>query len=156
MLSVSFLLWSSASLLTPSDGRRTTALYWCRTLVGTAMGVVFPSIHSILVRWIPMHERSRAVSLFTSGMYFGSAFGMLVLPRIITAYGPDKVPLAIGVTGLCWLVLWSQYAKKQPPGGSVAGGCARAAGALFRRLTRFAAPCYLAQLAARRRRMCLG
>ena len=122
MLSVSFLLWSSASLLTPSDGRRTTALYWCRTLVGTAMGVVFPSIHSILVRWIPMHERSRAVSLFTSGMYFGSAFGMLVLPNIITSYGPGKVPVAIGLTGLTWLLLWTQFAHKQPS-GSAAGGC---------------------------------
>lgn len=120
MLSVSFLLWSSASLLTPSDGRRTTALYWCRTLVGTAMGVVFPSIHSILVRWIPMHERSRAVSLFTSGMYFGSAFGMLVLPNVIATYGPGKVPVAIGLTGFAWLLLWSRFANKQPV-GSVAG-----------------------------------
>jgi MFS family permease len=121
VLSVSFLLWSGASLLTPADGRRTGALYLCRTLVGTAMGVVFPSIHSILVRWIPIHERSRAVSLFTSGMYFGSALGMLVLPRVIAAYGPGYVPIAIGATGLLWLALWSRFATRQP-GGSLAGG----------------------------------
>jgi hypothetical protein len=114
VLSVSFLLWSAASLLTPSDGSRTGSLYVARVLVGAAMGVVFPSIHSILVTWIPPHERSRAVSLFTSGMYFGSAFGMLTLPLLIAARGPGAVPLAVGALGFAWLALWSRFANKRP------------------------------------------
>jgi MFS family permease len=118
VLTVSFLLWSSASLLTPSDGARTRALYATRVLVGAAMGVVFPSIHSILVHWIPPHERSRAVSLFTSGMYFGSAFGMLVLPVLIAARGPGAVPVAVGAAGLAWLLLWSRFAGRRPGAAS--------------------------------------
>ena len=120
VLSLSFVLWSAGSLLTPSDGSRTASLYAARVLVGGAMGVVFPSIHSILVNWIPPHERSRAVSLFTSGMYFGSALGMLVLPSLIAARGPGAVPLAVGATGFAWLALWSRFAARRPGGGAPA------------------------------------
>ena len=125
MLSASFVLWSAASLLTPSDGARTSALYAARVLVGSAMGVVFPSIHSILVTWIPPHERSRAVSLFTSGMYFGSAFGMLALPALIAARGPGAVPVAVGITGFLWLGLWSRFATRRPGGNAAPARCAR-------------------------------
>jgi ACS family sodium-dependent inorganic phosphate cotransporter len=117
VLSVSFVLWSTASMLTPDDGAATRALYAARVLVGAAMGVVFPSIHSILVNWIPPHERSRAVSLFTSGMYFGSALGMLVLPALISARGPGAVPVAVGGLGFAWLALWSRFATRRPGGG---------------------------------------
>ena len=116
VLSLSFLLWCTVSLATPSDGSRTLALMLARSLVGAAMGVVFPSIHSILVQWIPMHERSRAVSLFTSGMYFGSAFAMATLPRVIAAAGPSAVPTLVAATGYAWLALWSRYARRKPPG----------------------------------------
>ena len=125
VLSTSFVLWSAASLLTPSDGARTGALYAARVLVGSAMGVVFPSIHSILVTWIPPHERSRAVSLFTSGMYFGSAFGMFALPALIAARGPGAVPLAVGATGFMWLGLWSRFATRRPGGNAAPARCVR-------------------------------
>jgi MFS family permease len=128
VLSTSFVLWSAASLLTPSDGARTGALYAARVLVGSAMGVVFPSIHSILVTWIPPHERSRAVSLFTSGMYFGSAFGMLALPALIAARGPGAVPLAVGAAGFMWLGLWSRFATRRPGGNAAPARCVRRAG----------------------------
>ena len=119
VLSLSFLLWSSASLLTPGDGRRTRALVAARVGVGGAMGVVFPSIHSLLVNWIPPHERSRAVSLFTSGMYFGSAAGTAALPLLIARHGPAAVPLAVGAAGFAWLCVWSRFASRQPGGGAV-------------------------------------
>jgi MFS family permease len=123
VLSLSFVLWSAASLLTPSNGARTGELYAARMLVGSAMGVVFPSIHSILVTWIPPHERSRAVSLFTSGMYFGSAFGMLVLPPLIAAQGPGAVPTAVGIAGFLWLGLWSRFATRRPGGNAAPARC---------------------------------
>jgi MFS family permease len=123
VLSLSFVLWSAASLLTPSNGARAGELYAARMLVGSAMGVVFPSIHSILVTWIPPHERSRAVSLFTSGMYFGSAFGMLVLPPLIAAQGPGAVPTAVGIAGFLWLGLWSRFATRRPGGNAAPARC---------------------------------
>ena len=114
-----------ASYLRGRVGRTPTAgeLYAARMLVGSAMGVVFPSIHSILVTWIPPHERSRAVSLFTSGMYFGSAFGMLVLPPLIAAQGPGAVPTAVGIAGFLWLGLWSRFATRRPGGNAAPARC---------------------------------
>lgn len=133
VLSLSFLLWCTASLFTPSDGARTHALVAVRVLVGAAMGVVFPSIHSILVHWIPVHERSRAVSLFTSGMYFGSAWGMAVLPQLIARWGPGCVPRAVGLFGLAWLALWSRFANRPARGNHADGSLLPAGGSAKRR-----------------------
>ena len=38
-----FLVWGAMSAMTPSDGSRTRAIWWCRVGVGGAMGTVFPS-----------------------------------------------------------------------------------------------------------------
>jgi len=47
-LAVSFALWSTASILTPTDAKRTHAIVTARVLVGVAQGLVIPSIHTVL------------------------------------------------------------------------------------------------------------
>lgn len=53
MLCTSFVLWATASLMMPGDGRRTRMIFAVRVLVGASMGVVFPAIHSTLVQVRP-------------------------------------------------------------------------------------------------------
>ena len=47
-LALSFGLWSTASILTPTDARKTQAIIIARVLVGVAQGLVIPSIHTVL------------------------------------------------------------------------------------------------------------
>ncbi|CAI9784935.1 unnamed protein product [Fraxinus pennsylvanica] len=96
ILLLSFVLWSITCAFVPLDLNRVTILVIARLLVGVAQGFIFPSIHTVLAQWVPPHERSRSVSLTTSGMYFGAAAGMLVLPSAI------------------WSVLWFKYAIDPP------------------------------------------
>ncbi|CAA0829351.1 Probable anion transporter 5 [Striga hermonthica] len=112
VLLLSFVLWSFTCAFVPLDPNRVTLLVVARLLVGVAQGFIFPSIHTVLAQWVPPHERSRSVSLTTSGMYFGAAAGMLVLPTLVRLRGPQSVFVAEAALGAMWSLLWFRYASE--------------------------------------------
>ncbi|KAK1404138.1 putative anion transporter 5 [Heracleum sosnowskyi] len=125
VLLLSFVLWSMTCALVPLDPNRVALLVLARLLVGVAQGFIFPSIHTVLAQWVPPHERSRSVSLTTSGMYLGAAMGMLFLPSLVKFRGPQSVFLAEAGLGAMWSLLWFRYASDPPrsehPKASAAG-----------------------------------
>lgn len=114
VLLLSFVLWSLTCLLVPLDPNRVIVLVIARLLVGVAQGFIFPSIHTVLAQWVPPHERSRSVSLTTSGMYFGAAAGMLMLPSLVKFSGPRSVFIAEAALGGLWCLLWLRFASDPP------------------------------------------
>ncbi|GAB4858160.1 Probable anion transporter 5 [Ancistrocladus abbreviatus] len=125
VLLLSFVLWSLTSALVPLDPNRVLVLVIARLLVGVAQGFIFPSIHTVLAQWVPPHERSRSVSLTTSGMYLGAAAGMLVLPSLVKLKGPQSVFVAEAILGALWSLLWFRYAsdplRSEHPKAAAAG-----------------------------------
>ncbi|CAK0786033.1 hypothetical protein CVIRNUC_009246 [Coccomyxa viridis] len=113
-LIASFALWSAGSLLTPRSAASTRGIIAARVLVGVAQGFIIPSIHTVLSQWIPPHERAKAVSLTTSGMYLGSAAAMLLLPSIAARHGPGSLLLLNGALGYLWLALWLAVGRDIP------------------------------------------
>ncbi|KAF7825900.1 putative anion transporter 5 [Senna tora] len=114
VLLLSFALWSVTCALVPLDPNRVVVLIIARLLVGVAQGFIFPSIHTVLAQWVPPHERSRSVSLTTSGMYLGAALGMLLLPSLVKLKGPQSVFVAEAALGTMWCLLWFKYASDPP------------------------------------------
>ncbi|KAA0066581.1 hypothetical protein IC582_016434 [Cucumis melo] len=114
VLLISFILWSLTCALVPLDPSRVMVLVIARLLVGVAQGFIFPSIHTVLAQWVPPHERSRSVSLTTSGMYLGAAAGMLILPSLVKYRGPQSVFATEALLGATWSVLWLKYASDPP------------------------------------------
>ncbi|KAI4354101.1 hypothetical protein L6164_003000 [Bauhinia variegata] len=114
VLLLSFLLWSLTCALVPLDPNRVTVLVIARLLVGVLQGFIFPSIHTVLAQWVPPHERSRSVSLTTSGMYLGAALGMLLLPSLVKLRGPQSVFVAEAALGVTWSLVWLKYASDPP------------------------------------------
>lgn len=114
VLLLSFILWSLTCALVPLDPNRVITLVIARLLVGVAQGFIFPSIHTVLAQWVPPHERSRSVSLTTSGMYLGAAMGMLLLPSLVKLRGPQSVFLAEAALGGLWSLLWFKFASDPP------------------------------------------
>ncbi|KAL8496920.1 hypothetical protein ACS0TY_020560 [Phlomoides rotata] len=114
VLLLSFLLWSLTCAFIPLDPNRIGVLVLARLLVGVAQGFIFPSIHTVLAQWVPPHERSRSVSLTTSGMYFGAAFGTLLLPTLVKFRGPQSVFLTEASLGAMWSLLWFKFASDPP------------------------------------------
>lgn len=114
ILLFSFVLWSLTCAFVPLDPNRVAVLVIARLLVGVAQGFIFPSIHTVLAQWVPPHERSRSVSLTTSGMYLGAAMGMLLLPTLVKFEGPQSVFVAEATLGAFWSLLWFKYATDPP------------------------------------------
>ncbi|KAG2423950.1 hypothetical protein HXX76_014891 [Chlamydomonas incerta] len=114
MLVLCFASWSLASILTPTNARHTYAIVAARVAVGVAQGFLIPAVHTVLSQWIPPHERARAVSLTTSGMYLGSATAMLVLPYFSARLGAASLLKVVGGLGLAWLVLWLAVGRDIP------------------------------------------
>lgn len=125
ILLLSFVLWSLTCALVPLDPNRPLLLVLARLLVGVAQGFIFPSIHTVLAQWVPPHERSRSVSLTTSGMYLGAAVGMLVIPAVVKFEGAQSVFIAEAALGALWSILWFKCASDPPrsehPKASAAG-----------------------------------
>ncbi|WIA29477.1 hypothetical protein OEZ86_011978 [Tetradesmus obliquus] len=113
-LIASFLAWSLACLLTPGNASSVTLTVLARVCVGLAQGGLIPSVHTVLSKWIPPHERARAVSLTTSGMYLGSAAAMLVLPSVSALFGAASLLRLVGLLGLAWLALWLAVGRDAP------------------------------------------
>ncbi|KAL0911036.1 hypothetical protein M5K25_019139 [Dendrobium thyrsiflorum] len=114
ILLLAFLLWSSICALVPLDPNQVVILVISRLLVGAAQGFIFPCIHTILAQWVPAHERSRSVSLTTSGMYLGAAAAMLLLPGLVKLQGPQSVFLVEAALGITWCILWFKFASDPP------------------------------------------
>ncbi|EFJ24894.1 hypothetical protein SELMODRAFT_232236 [Selaginella moellendorffii] len=122
----SFFAWTLACIATPIDPRHNSAvIILIRVLVGVAQGFIIPSVHTVLAQWVPPHERSRSVSLTTSGMYLGAAFGMLFLPELVHWSGPRAVYVMEALMGLTWAIFWHFYSTDPPlsehPKASAAG-----------------------------------
>ncbi|WOL03692.1 putative anion transporter 6 [Canna indica] len=117
VLLLSFLLWSLTCCLVPLDASRVNIMVFSRFLIGVAQGFIFPSIHTILAQWIPPNERSRSMSLTTSGMYLGAACSMLLLPSLGKYKGPQSVFLVESALGIMWSILWFRFASDPLPPG---------------------------------------
>lgn len=70
ILGLSFALWGTISMLMPGTVQddSTAILTACRVAIGASQGLFIPASHTVLAKWIPVHERGRLVTLAMSGM----------------------------------------------------------------------------------------
>ena len=54
------------------------------------------------------------MSLSTSGMYLGSAAGMLILPSVAARASPAALLKFVGALGYAWLAFWLTVGKEVP------------------------------------------
>ena len=129
VLTVCFLSWSLASLMTPGDARRTFLLVFWRFVLGVSQGFLIPAVHTVVSAWMRREERAKAVSLITSGMYLGSASAMWFLPMVSRVFGGPGILRLVGVMGLCWVVLFRTVRRQCGAEGVGAGGTGGTGGA---------------------------
>eukprot|EP00803_Ostreobium_quekettii_P004842 evm.model.scf_728EXC.7 EVM.evm.TU.scf_728EXC.7 scf_728EXC:40676-43413(-) len=115
MLLVSFLLWSMAEVLTPTDASYTLGVATARVLVGAAQGFIIPSVHTVLAQVGGSVGAPVLLSPVILGMYLGSASALYFLPSVVSYYGPGRVLKLVGGLGLSWLLLWLCVGRKPPP-----------------------------------------
>ena len=69
----------------------------CLFVMGLCEGPSYPSMGTLLGRWIPAHERSKAVSISDTGSSFGSMLTFAVAPPLATSLrlAHDDAPLGL-------------------------------------------------------------
>jgi MFS family permease len=104
-LGISVAWWSPLTAFTPLP-RSLMGMVIVRILVGLGQSGVIPCINSILVRWFPRHEYSRAAVFSWSG---GSAGAILAFPlasAVLNFWGWHAVFFAFACLGGLWLPFW--------------------------------------------------
>ncbi len=115
VLSVGVLLWSVGTLLTPAAADISFgALLLMRAVLGLGESVHFPAVHSLAARWTVESERSRAISLYVSGVSFGTAVALIASPVIVLSMGWPAVFYISGILGVIWLLVWLVKAADVP------------------------------------------
>lgn len=110
--------WSVFTLITPFAARwHFGALIASRVLLGVAEGVSYPSINSLLGKWLPIGERARATSAVNSFSYAGAILALLVSAPMAASptIGWPWVFYTFGAIGLVWLVPWMIFVRSSPP-----------------------------------------
>ena len=105
VLAVSVAWWSLFTAFSPIP-QSLIGLVIVRILVGLGQSGVIPCINSILVRWFPRHEYSRAGVFSWSG---GSAGGIVAFPlasAVLNFWGWQAVFYSFACFGALWLPFW--------------------------------------------------
>jgi ACS family sodium-dependent inorganic phosphate cotransporter len=115
VLAIGVLLWSLGTLLTPAAAEVSFAmLLVMRAVLGLGESVHFPTVHSLAARWTIASERSRAISLYVSGVSFGTAIALIASPMIVLSLGWPAVFYISGILGVIWLAVWLTKAADVP------------------------------------------
>ena len=115
VLGAGVLLWSLFTLITPPAASfGLLLLLVVRVGMGMGEAVTFPSIYSLVGRWMPASERSRSIGLINSGIPMGTMFALLTTPIIVSELGWEWAFYLFGVVGIVWWFIWQPLVTAGP------------------------------------------
>jgi len=109
------LISSIMTLLTPTLAYQSfLSLIICRTLIGFAQGITFPSMYVLIADWIPPRERNKLAVFIWSGVQFGT-FLELPLSGYLSAWlGWQSVFYFNGIFGMLWCIFFFMFCSNRP------------------------------------------
>ncbi len=113
VLTFGVLWWSFFTMITPL-ARTITGMAALRTLMGVGEGVNFPSIQSVMAKWIPVTERSRVMGFTLSGISVGNIIAFPLATWIMLTLGWRYVFYVFGIFGFIWCAFWLSCAANRP------------------------------------------
>ena len=113
VLGAGTLGWSVATMATPLAGSF-GGLAAMRVALGLGEGMNMPSISSLVARWFPLEERTRATVVNLTGIHAGTLIAMPLSAWIAATHGWRAVFYLYGAIGLVWVALWSAWALDPP------------------------------------------
>ena len=115
VLGIGVLTWSLFTIITPPAAALGIAvLIMARIGMGLGEAVTFPSVYSMVSRWFPNTERSKALAVNASGIPVGTVFALLITPLIVTRLGWEWAFYLFGAVGVIWYVLWQRLVTTHP------------------------------------------
>ena len=114
VLGAGTLGWTIATGLTPLAGGF-PGLAGARVVLGVGEGMNMPSISSLVGRWFPVEERTRATVVNLAGIHVGTLIAMPLSALIASIWGWRAIFGVYAVVGLVWVALWFRWAPAAPP-----------------------------------------
>jgi len=106
-LGLAVLSWSIFTLLTPIAAFGSLwVLVAARVGMGIGEAAMVPAAYDLFCRWVPINERTRAVTRLTSGMPLGTIAGLAITGWIVSIHGWPPAFYAFGLIGLGWTIVW--------------------------------------------------
>ena len=107
--------WSVCTLLTPlAASLSLSALIVIRIALGIGEAAVLPASYELFGRWVPAHERSRAVAWFLSGTPLGQVVGFMGAGWLTASMGWAASFYVFGALGFVWLAFWQLGIANSP------------------------------------------
>src|SRR5438034_4388836 len=106
-------VWSLATAVTPVAGSF-TGLAAVRIALGLGEGMNMPSISSLVARWFPVEERTRATAVNLTGIHLGTLVALPLSAWIASTYGWRAIFYVYAVLGFAWVVCWFVWGPRQP------------------------------------------
>ena len=113
VLAWSVAWWSAFTALTPIS-KSLPGMTCIRVLIGTGESGMFPSMNSMLVRWFPREEYSRATGFGWSGGYAGPVLAFPLSSAVVGRWGWKAVFFLFASLGLLWLPFWLKASSDRP------------------------------------------
>ncbi|KAF0688604.1 Aste57867_19777 [Aphanomyces stellatus] len=108
------MLWTLFDLLTVVTAHSSTLLWFVRAGMGLGEGILFPTMHVIAATWYPQNERSRLMSVVSSGVDLGTILSMAVAPLLLNALGWKSIFLVFGALSAVWLAVFGIRGASKP------------------------------------------
>ncbi|KAL4708188.1 hypothetical protein ACJJTC_005330 [Scirpophaga incertulas] len=86
----------------------------CRAVQGLTQGLVFPSVHEILSKWVPVEEQSRLGPFTYAGTHLGTALQLATAGYVADIWGWPMIFQSVGVLGILWTLLYLYLGSSSP------------------------------------------
>ncbi|KAF0522625.1 MFS general substrate transporter [Gigaspora margarita] len=116
ILGIGAATWTLFTLLTPISARvNIYCLILCRICLGIGEGVTFSSISSLITKWFPPKERSRATSSVVVSIFIGMTIALPISNMLGSSqFGWESIFWVFAIVGFIWSVVWQFYGKSDP------------------------------------------
>ncbi|CAG8491859.1 1492_t:CDS:2 [Dentiscutata heterogama] len=116
ILSMAAAAWTLFTLLTPISARiNVYCLILCRICLGMGEGPTYPSVHSLISKWFPPEERTRAITLAGVTNFIGMVITMPISNLLGSSqFGWESIFWVFAIVGSIWSAIWYFYGKSDP------------------------------------------
>ncbi|OQR99721.1 sialin [Thraustotheca clavata] len=108
------LVWTCFDLLTIATANSPLWLRLVRAGMGLGEGILFPIIHTLSAAWYPAAERSRLMSIVSSGVDLGTILSMAVSPFLLDYLGWRSIFIVFGVLSSIWVSIFLCRGSSKP------------------------------------------
>ncbi|KAJ0176882.1 hypothetical protein K1T71_008061 [Dendrolimus kikuchii] len=107
---------SAVSLLIPIGGHYGgwQLICACRVIQGLSQGFLFPSVHNLLGKWVPLEEKSRLGTMVYGGAQLGTALQLVVSGFIAEYWGWPAIFYVNGALGAIWTAAYIFLGSDSP------------------------------------------